>query len=130
VTSEDPDHPIHNLFDGRGGPGGTYWKAAAPGDQTIVLAFEPPQNIRRVTVEVEEPSTDRTQEMTLSYSQDGARKYSEVLRQEYTFSSPSTTFEREDWSINASNVTHLRVWIRPDKGGKPAFATMTTLRLE
>jgi F5/8 type C domain len=129
VTSEAPEYPIHNLFDGRRGPGGTYWMASVPGDQTIILAFQQPQNIRRVTVEVEEASHSRTQEMTLAHSQDGKR-YTEVLRQEYTFSPPETTFEREDWTISASNITHLRVWIRPDKGGKPAFATMTTLRLE
>jgi hypothetical protein len=130
VSSESPDHPIHYLFDGRSGPRGTYWLASTPGDQTIVLAFDVPQNIRRVTVEVEEASISRTQEMTLSYSQDGGRKYSEVLRQEYTFSPPTTTFEQEDWTINVLNVTHLRVWIRPDKADRPVFATMTTLRLE
>jgi hypothetical protein len=129
VTSEATDYPIHNLFDGHGGHGGTRWMASTPGDQTIILAFELPLNIHRVTVEVEEVSRSRTQEMALAYSNDG-KKYTEVLRQEYTFSPPGTTFEREDWIIHASNVTRLRLWIRPDKSGKPVFATMTTLRLE
>jgi hypothetical protein len=129
VSSETPDHPVHYLFDGQGGPGGSYWKASAAGDQTIILAFEQPQNIRKVTVEVEELSHSRTQELALAYSQDGKR-YTEVLRQEYTFSPSGSTFEREDWIIHASSVMRLRLWIRPDKGGKPSFATMTTLRLE
>jgi hypothetical protein len=130
VTSEAPDHPIHNLFDGRGGPAGTRWMASTPGDQTIILSFKQPQGIRRLTVEIEEQSISRTQEMTISLAQDSGQTYRELLRQEYTFSPPGTTFEREDWTISASNVTRLRVWIRPDKGGKPAFATMTTLRLQ
>jgi hypothetical protein len=130
VMSESPDYPIHHVFDGRGGPGGTRWVALAPGDQTIVLAFGQPQSIRRVTVEVEEVNSSRTQEMTVAFSRDGGQSYMEVLRQEYTFSPPGRTFEHEEWVIRAANVTHLRLWIRPDKSGTPAFATLTTLRLE
>jgi len=60
----------------------------------------------------------RTQELELSVSSDGGQTYRELAPQEYTFQSPGTTFEREDWSITAEGVTHLRLRITPDKGGK------------
>jgi len=130
VTSETSDHPVDHIFDARGGQGGTRWMASVPGDQTLILAFEEPQRIRTIILEIEESSMSRTQEVTIAVSQDGGQTYREVLRQEYTFSPPGTTFEREQWVIHTSNVTHLRVWIRPDKSGNPAFATITSLRLE
>ena len=52
-----------------------------------------------------------------------------MLRQEYNFSPPGTTFEREDWAVTAAGVTHLRLQIKPDKGGKPCRATLTSLVL-
>lgn len=129
VTSEAPEHPIDHAFDGSRGPGGTRWVAGEPGEQTIILAFDAPQAIRRVALEVEEPGVVRTQELQLAVSIDGGRTYREVLRQEYNFSPPGTTFEREDWSVNSDAVTHLRLVIRPDKGDKPCRATITSLVL-
>ena len=129
VTSEDPAHPVDHAFDGHRGPGGTCWVAGEPGEQTVILAFDAPQAIRRVALEVEEPGVARTQELQLAASTDGGRTYREVLRQEYNFSPPGTTFEREDWAVQAEGVTHLRLQIRPDKGGKPCRATITSLNL-
>ncbi len=127
VTSEAPDHPVEHLFDGRDGRGGTRWTASSEGEQTLVLAFDAPQSVREVSLETEEPHASRTQVLTLSLSQDGGRTYREVLRQEFTFSPPGTTFERERWSVRADGVTHLRVVIRPDKGDGPGRATLTSL---
>ena len=129
VTSEDPAHPVDHAFDGDRGPGGTRWIAGEPGEQTLILDFDAPQAIRRVALDVEEPGVARTQELQLAFSTDGGRTYREVLRQEYNFSPPGTTFEREDWAVAAEGVTHLRLAIRPDKGGKPCRATITTLAL-
>jgi hypothetical protein len=95
----------------------------------LVLAFDAPQAIRRVALEVEEPEVARTQELQLGVSTDGGRTYREVLRQEYNFSPPGTTFEREDWAADAEGVTHLRLVIRPDKGDKPCRAMITSLVL-
>jgi hypothetical protein len=127
VTSEDPEHPIDHAFDDRRGPGGTRWVAGEPGEQTVTLAFDSPHAIRRVALEVEEPEIARTQELQLAVSGDGGRTYRELLRQEYNFSPPGTTFEREDWAVNSDAVTHLRLHIKPDKGGKPCRATITSL---
>ena len=129
VTSEDPGHPVDHAFDRHRGPGGTRWIAGEPGEQTLILAFDAPQAIRRVALEVEEPGVARTQELQLAASSDGGTNYREVLRQEYNFSPPGTTFEREDWAVNAEGVTHLRLVIRPDKGDKPCRATITSLIL-
>lgn len=129
VTSEAPDHPVDYAFDGHRGPGGSRWVAGEPGEQTLILAFDAPQAIRRVALEIEETDIVRTQELQLAVSTDGGRAYGEVLRQEYNFSPPGTTFEREDWAVPAAGVTHLRLVIRPDKGGKPGRATVTSLAL-
>jgi hypothetical protein len=129
VTSEDPEHPIDHAFDGSRGPGGSRWIAGEPGEQTVILAFDAPQAIRRVVLEVEETEVARTQELQLAVSTGGGQTYREVLRQEFNFSPPGTTFEREDWVIQAEGVTHLRLAIKPDKGGKHGRATITLLVL-
>jgi hypothetical protein len=129
VTSEDPDHPVENAFDDRYGPGATHWAAAQPGEQTLILAFDTPQTIRTVTLEIEEQEVSRTQELDLSVSDDGGRTYRELLRQEYNFSPPGTTFQREEWTVRSENVSHLRLRIKPDKGNHPARAKLTSLVL-
>jgi hypothetical protein len=130
VTSEDHAHPIDNVFDNRRGPGGSRWVAEEPGEQTLILAFDTPQIIHQTIVEVEEPEVSRTQELRLSVSHDGGQTYRELRRQEYNFSPPGTTFEREDWAVLAEGVTHLQLWMKPDKGGKPCRATLTSLVLK
>ena len=129
VTSEATDHPVDHAFDGSRGPGGTRWIAGESGDQTLILVFDAPQMIRRVVLEVEESEVARTQEVQLAVSVDGGRTYRELLRQEFNFSPPGTTFEREDWAVTVEGVTHLRLWIRPDKGGKTCRGTITSLVL-
>jgi hypothetical protein len=129
ATSESPEHPVDHAFDDRRGPGGSRWVAGGPGEQTLILAFDSPQSIRRIVLEVEEPEVSRTQELQLAASCDGGQTYRELLRQEYNFSPPNTTFEREDWAVSADAVTHLRLQIKPDKGGKLGRATLTSLVL-
>jgi len=130
VTSETVDHPIEHVFDSRRGPGGSRWMAEKPGEQTLILAFDVPQTFRKVTLEVEEPAVSRTQEVALAVSDDGGQTYRELVRQEYNFSPPGTAFEREEWKVSAEMVTHLRLWIKPDKGGKLCRATLTSLTLQ
>ena len=130
VTSEDPAHPIEYVFDHRRGPGGSRWVATEPGEQTLVLVFDTPQTIHQMIVEVEEPEVSRTQELRLSVSHDGGQTYRELRRQDYNFSPPGTTFEREDWVVMAEGVTHLHLWMKPDKGGKPCRSTLTALVLK
>jgi F5/8 type C domain-containing protein len=127
VTSEQADHPIDNAFDGNRGPGGSRWIASAPGAQTVILVFDSPQTIRKIGVETEELTVSRTQELSVSVSSDGGRTYRELVRQEFNFSPPGTSFERELWSVSAGAVTHLRLEIKPDKGDRVGLATLTSL---
>src|SRR5687767_3120192 len=68
VTSESLDRPVEHVFDTHRGPGGTRWEAEAPGEQTLILAFDEPQMLRMVTVEVEEQAVSRTQVLVLALS--------------------------------------------------------------
>ena len=111
------------------GPGGTRWIAADPGEQALILAFDAPQVIQSISLEVEELDVSRTQELHLALSRDGGQTYRDVVRQEYNFAPPGTTFEREQWSVNAEGITHVQLVIRPDKGGRPYRATLTTFAL-
>jgi hypothetical protein len=129
VTSEQADHPIDNAFDHSRGSGGSRWIAEGPGEQTVILVFDTPQAIRTIGLEVEEPAVSRTQELSVSISHDGGRTYRELVRQEFNFSPPGTSFEREVWSVEAGGVTHLRLEIKPDKGGRVGRATLTSLSL-
>jgi hypothetical protein len=126
VTSESASHPVENAFDERRGPGGSRWIADEDGEQTLILAFDSPQTIRQICLEIEEPALSRTQELSLSMSDDGGQTYRERVRQEFTFSPPGTTFERERWSLRGEAVTHLKLVIKPDKGNKPCRATLTS----
>ena len=127
VTSEDPAHPIDLAFDGQCGPGATRWIAARPGDQQVIVVFDQPQAIARIDVEIEEPTVTRTQELELALSEDGGQTYRQIVRQEFNFSPPGTVFERETWTVTFPAVTHVRLSIKPDKGGKPTRASLSAL---
>ena len=130
VTSESADAPIDHVFDPHGGRGGSRWVAAAPGEQRLILAFDTPQTLRTIRLEVEEPEVSRTQVLHVSVSTDGGQTYQELRRQEYTFSPPGTTFEREEWAVTVAGATHLQLVITPDKGGALCRATLTSLALQ
>jgi hypothetical protein len=127
VTSEAEDAPIDCAFDQSRGPGGSRWVAAMPGEQRLILAFDTPQTIRMISLEVEELEVSRTQVLHMSASSNGGQTYQELRRQEYTFSPPGTTFEHEEWAVTGEAVTHLQLVITPDKGGQPCRATLTSL---
>ncbi len=129
VTSEDAAHPIEHAFDQRGAPGGTEWLAAVPGDQTITVSFDSPQAVSAVLVEVEDAHESRTQEIELSVAS-GDGPLTSVLRQEFHFSPSGATLERERWTLDRKDVREVRLVIRPNKGGGPARARLTTLAFE
>jgi hypothetical protein len=129
VTSEAAGHPIEHVFDGSREAGGSRWIAGAPGEQTLLLAFEQPQRVHRIVLDIEEPQAARTQELDIALSTDGGQTFRHVVRQEYTFSPPGTTSEHETWVVNTDPITHFRLRIKPDKGGGPFTATITSLQL-
>ena len=124
VTSEEMAHPIESglLPDSESG-----WEAAQPGPQTVRLLFEQPQRIKRVHLEFHEYQAARTQEFVLCWSSDGGRSYREIVRQQYNFSPPETTAEREDYSVDLDGVTNLELTIIPEIGGGSARASLAHL---
>jgi hypothetical protein len=129
VTSELAGHPVENAFDGQRGRSSSRWVADAAGEQTLILAFDTPQNIRAVEVEIEETEESRTQELEMAVSFDGGQTYRELRRQEFNFAPPGTTFEREEWIVGVLAATHLRLQIKPDKGDRAGRASLTALVL-
>lgn len=128
-SSENPEHPVEHLFDGRSGPGATRWiSARADTIEHIVLEFDQPQTISRLVYEVEETERERTQEVRVEVSEDGGRTFRQILVQEYTFSPRGATYQREEQRFGHLQASHLRLTIVPNKNGS-GTATLTTLRL-
>ena len=94
----------------------------------IVLEFDRPQTISRLVYEVEEATRERTQEVRVEVSEDGARTYRQILVQEYNFSPRGATYQREEQRLDLDRVTHLRLAIVPNKKGS-GTATLTALHL-
>jgi len=128
-SSEEPTHPVDNAFDGRDGPGGTYWESARENtSETLLIEFDQPQNISRLIFEVEERQFERTQEVHLEVSCDSGISFRTLLVQEFVFSPRGATFQREDVRRSVEGVSHLRVVIVPNKSGS-GRARLTSLRL-
>jgi hypothetical protein len=126
VTSEDAAFPIESgLLPGTE----SGWRAAQPGPQTVRLVFDQPQRIRRLHLEFHEQELQRTQQFVLRWSSNSGQSYREIVRQQYNFSPPGTTSEREDYPVDLDAVTTLELIIAPDISGGPARASLAQLRL-
>jgi hypothetical protein len=126
ATSEEMAHPIESGLLPNSESG---WEAAQPGPQTVCLLFERPQRIKHVHLEFQEYQSARTQEFVLRWSSSGGRSYAEIVRQQYTFSPPDTTAERDDYSVDLDGMTNLQLTIIPEVSGGPARATLAQLCL-
>src|SRR3569833_1454397 len=127
-SSQEPAHPVDNMFDGRDGPGGTYWESARENtSETLLIEFDRPQNISRLIFEVEERDLERTQEVRLEVSCDGGNSFRALLVQEFVFRPRGATFQREDVHRAVEGVSHMRLVIVPNKSGS-GRAKLTSLR--
>ena len=126
VTSEDATHPIESALIPGAGSG---WRAGTYGLQTIRLLFDEPQRINRIRLLFQEDERQRTQQFVLRWSSGGSQSYREIVRQQYNFSSPASTTECEDYTVNLDGVTALELMIVPDISGAPALASLAQLRL-
>jgi hypothetical protein len=126
VTSEDKNYPIESAFVSGETQG---WRAAVPGSQTIRLAFDQPQRLRRVCLVFEENETDRTQEFVMRWSQDVGNCVKEIVRQQWNFSSPDSVREVEEYQVELSAVTVLELTINPDVAGRVSRASLKNFRL-
>jgi len=126
VTSEDAARPIESgvLPGSESG-----WRAAQSGPQTVRLVFNQPQRIKRIHLEFHEDELERTQQFVLRWSLNGGQSYREIVRQQYNFSPPDTTREREDYRVDLEGVTTLELNIVPNISGGAARASLAQLRL-
>ena len=126
VTSEEAAHPIESgLLPGAE----SGWRAGEPGPQTVRLVFDQPQKIAHLHLEFREDQLERTQQFVLRWSSNRGQSYREIVRQQYNFSPPDTTSEREDYPVDLEGVTHLELSIVPDISGGPARASLAQLRI-
>ena len=125
LTSEDAGHVFESAL--RMGGGG--WRASRPGAQRIALRFDAPQHIGRLHLVFQETELERTQEFALRWSADTKSPMREILRQQYTFSPPTTTSEIEDYSFNLKDLVALELEIIPDIDGGSAYASIAELSL-
>ncbi len=126
ISSENAAHPIESAITPGTGPG---WRAMHPGEQTIHLLFAEPLRIRRIHLKFVEENQDRTQEFVLRWSVDGRQTFREIVRQQFSFSPPSTILEVEDYKVDLTGVTALEFKIVPDISGFAACASLKQLQL-
>jgi hypothetical protein len=126
VTSEDPEFPIESALVASESQG---WLAAVPGPQTILLKFDAPQRVTRIMLRFVEGTQERTQEFNLSWSADGGHSFREIVRQRWNFSPSGSSSESEDYRVDLTNVTVVKLVIDPDLGRGEARAGLSRLRL-
>ncbi len=126
VTSEQSEFPIDLALVAGEGPG---WVAAGTGAQTILLKFDAPRRLQRIMLRFVGGEKERTQEFNLSWSADGGRSFREIVRQQWNFSPSGSTAESEDYRVDLSDVTALKLVIDPDLGRGEARASLSELRL-
>ncbi len=126
VTSEDPTYPIEAALTP---DSESVWRAAEAGEQIIRFVFDAPLRLRRIRLVFDEAENARTQEFVLRWSSDGGQSYRDIVRQQYTFSPPSTRLEVEDFNIDLNGVTTLELKITPNISGDDTHASLTLLQL-
>ena len=126
LTSEDAEHPIESALIMNSGSG---WRAQQPGEQTIRLLFDKPLRISRIHLVFKEDERKRTQEFVLRWSPDPGGSGREILRQQYNFSPPDMTHEREDYVVELDGLRMLELVITPDISGGETRASLAQLGL-
>jgi hypothetical protein len=125
LTSEDPESPIEGALSAEARRG---WRAGGPGPQTITLTWPVPIAVRRIRLVFEEHAQARTQEFVVrAFTGDGQR---EIVRQQFTFSPPGTTVEREEYATNLDAVSQLELAIIPAIDDRDAVATLREWRIK
>jgi len=126
VSSEDPNFPIEHALTFGGGSG---WRAAEKGEQTIRLIFDEPRVLRRIRLEFVETALDRTQQFCLRWSQTPNAQPREIVRQQWNFSPDGSTHEVEDYRVNLSGVTTLELVVNPDLSSSGMPASLAAWRI-
>ena len=126
VTSEESSHPIEQaLLDGET----MGWVAALPGEQTIRLIFDNPQQIKVIQLLFIEREVERSQEFVLRWSPDGGRTFQEIVRQQWNFNPSNAAEEIEEYQVELRGVTLIELKIVPNMNGGDARASLAKFRL-
>ena len=126
VTSEEAANPVESAL--IPGPGAG-WRAEQPGEQRIQLIFDQPLSLGRIHLRFDERERARTQQFVLRWLPSGEEHSREIVRQQYTFSPPTTTEEIEDYRVDLKNVVGIELKIVPDISGGTARASLAQLSL-
>ena len=124
VTSEEVGSPLENALT----PDEKKWIAATPGEQIIRITFDEPQDISKIFLLFEETATARSQEIALSWQQAGQRRWQEIVRQQFNFSPPATTIEKENFNVSLQKASALELLIIPERSGG-GRASLSQLRI-
>lgn len=124
VTSEEAGSPLENALS----PDAKKWIAATPGEQTIRITFDEPQNISKIFLVFEETATARSQEFVLAWQQAGQPEWQEIVRQQFNFSPPGTTTETENLNVSLQRANALELLIVPERSGG-GHASLSQLRI-
>ena len=125
-TSENPAQPIEEALELNKN---SYWQAGTPGQQKIIIHFDQPQQLTQLQLLFEENEQSRTQEFSIHWSSDQGRNYQEVVRQQFNFSPPDTSRQLENYNLNLTNATSIKLIIIPDLNNDAAKASMSYLRV-
>ncbi len=126
VTSEESTHPVEDALL----PGAeTGWQAALPGEQTLRLIFDRPQQIKRIRLLFIEREIERSQEFVMRWSPDSGQTFHEIVRQQWNFNPGGSTQEIEDYQVELTGVTQLELTIVPERSGGDARASLAQFRL-
>ena len=114
ISSEDPNHPVENALR----EDEQSWRAAEDGEQSIRLTFDSPQSISRIVLCFEENRDARTQEFVLRSRSSEESDWREIVRQQFNFSPPGTTIEREIFKVSLKDILNIELRIVPNISGK------------
>ena len=121
VTWEDPSFPVESALVSGKGPG---WRAAQRGKQIIRIIFDKPTRLRRIRLEFLEMEIARAQEFTLQWSAEPGGPFSEIVRQQWSFSPQGgSTNEVEDYHVQLNNLSVSELILKPDLTPNNTFAT-------
>jgi hypothetical protein len=91
------------------------------------LAWREPIRLSRIRLVFEEQAQSRTQEFVLrAFTLTGER---EIVRQQFTFSPPTTSVQREEYATNLEGVMRLELTIVPAIDGREAVAAVKEWRV-
>jgi hypothetical protein len=122
ATSEEVGSPLELS------PDASKWIAATPGEQVIRITFDEPQKISKIFLLFEETANARSQEFVLSWQRVGQPQWQEIVRQQFDFSPPATTVERENFKVSLERASAVQLLIIPERSGG-GHASLSQLRI-